>query len=105
MSSYLMYVPLFHLSFSITNSFQPNELPKPTIKDTALYRVPIWAYNRLTGRFIKSSSSDEDSDISGEEVPDSSSGADDFEVLEKVKTSAPNGSGKAVRRKKSTRGR
>ncbi|PMD19794.1 DnaJ domain or J-domain-containing protein [Hyaloscypha hepaticicola] len=83
----------------------PNELPQPTIKDTALYRIPIWAYNRLTGRFVKPSPSDQESDISEEEVPDSSSGADDFEVLEKVKTSAQNGSGKAVRRKKSTRGR
>lgn len=90
---------------SFTNSFQPNELPQPTIKDTALYRIPIWAYNRLTGRFVKPSPSDQESDISEEEVPDSSSGADDFEVLEKVKTSAQNGSGKAVRRKKSTRGR
>ena len=42
----------------------------------------------------------------GVNTPSSSSGADDFEVLEKVKTTAPNGSGKAVRRnKKSARGR
>jgi hypothetical protein len=75
------------------------------MKDTALYRIPIWAYNRLTGRIVKQSSSDAESDISEEDVPSSSSGADDFEVLEKAKTTAQNGTGKAVRRKKSTRGR
>jgi hypothetical protein len=93
-----------HLLFSMTNIFQPNELPKPTLRDTALYRIPIWTFNRLTGRIVKPSSSDEESDIS-EDVPSSNSGAEDFEVLEKVKTTAQNGTGKAVRRKKSTRGR
>jgi hypothetical protein len=94
-----------HLLFSMTNIFQPNELPKPTLRDTALYRIPIWTFNRLTGRIVKPSSSDEESDISEEDVPSSNSGAEDFEVLEKVKTTAQNGTGKAVRRKKSTRGR
>ena len=87
------------------NILQPNELHRPTIKDTALYRVPIWAYTHVAGRFLKKSSSDEeDSDIEGEDTPPSStSGADDFEVLEKVKTSSQNGSGKVVKRKKSGR--
>ena len=81
---------------------QPNELPKPTIKDTALYRVPIWAFNRTAGRLLNKSLAKEDSDeeIEEEEVASSSSGADDFEVLEKVKTTAQNGNGKAVRRNK-----
>jgi hypothetical protein len=34
------------------------------------------------------------------EAASSSSGADDFEVLEKVKTTAQNGNGKAVKRNK-----
>jgi hypothetical protein len=46
-------------------------------------------------------------DAEEEEVAESSSsGADDFEVLEKVKTTAQNGTGKATKRsKKSARGR
>lgn len=83
----------------------PNELLKPTLKDTALYRVPIWAYNQLSGRFVKKSAEEEESDISEEDVPSSSSGTEDFEVLEKIKTTAQNGTGKAVRRKKGNKGR
>jgi hypothetical protein len=77
------------------------------MKDTALYRVPIWAYNRTIGRFLNKARADED--VDEEEEPllsSSSSSAEDFEVLEKVKTTAQNGNGKAVRRnKKSSRGR
>lgn len=84
----------------------PNELPQPTIRDTALYRVPIWIYNRAAGRLSKKVSTEEESDIEDDEPASSSSGADDFEVLEKVKTGAQNENGKAVRRnKKSARGR
>ncbi|KAF4627670.1 hypothetical protein G7Y89_g10485 [Cudoniella acicularis] len=84
----------------------PNELAQPTIKDTALYRVPIWAYNLVLGRHIHKAPVEEDSDISEEDVPSSgSSGADDFEVLEKVKTTAQNGTGRVIKRKKSARGR
>jgi hypothetical protein len=49
---------------------------------------------------------EEDEDEEGIDTPpSSSSGAEDFEVLEKVNTTAQNGTGKAVRRKKSARGR
>jgi len=82
----------------------PNELPQPTVRDTALYRLPIWAYDRLTSRFLNKPSSEDESDIEEDEIPSSSSGAEDFEVLEKVKTTAPNGNGKAVKRKKNNRG-
>lgn len=77
------------------------------MRDTALYRVPIWAYHRTIGRVLNKAPVDEE--IEEEEEPlisSSSSGAEDFEVLEKVKTTAQNGNGKAVRRnKKSSRGR
>lgn len=72
-------------------------------------RVPIWALTTVLDRFSKKPSTDDDSsslDEEGEATPASgSSDAGDFEVLEQVKTTAPNGTGKAVRRKKSTRGR
>ena len=92
---------------ALANSFQPSELLQPTFKDTALYRVPIWAYNRTASRYLnKAPIKEDDEEEEGEDTPpSSSSGADDFEVLEKVKTTAPNGTGKAVRRKKSARGR
>jgi len=86
----------------------PSELVQPTIKDTALYSVPIWVFNRTAGRFLNKAPVEEEDEEEDEGVdtPSSSSGADDFEVLEKVKTTAPNGTGKAVRRnKKSARGR
>jgi hypothetical protein len=53
-----------------------------------------------------SAEEEDDEEEDGVDTPSSSSGADDFEVLEKVRTTAPNGTGKAVRRnKKSARGR
>ena len=104
-----MYVPPSLLDrISITNQPKPNELPQPTIKDTALYRVPIWAYNRTIRRYLSGQSTGEVSETENEEeeVASSSSGADDFEVLEEVKTGSQNENGKAMRRnKKSARGR
>lgn len=90
----------------------PNEFPRPTLKDTALVRIPTWALHSILRRFSKTPPSDDDSssslDEEGEATPASgSSDAGDFEVLDKVKTTALNGNatGKALRRKKSTRGR
>lgn len=93
----------------MTNKSQPNELAKPTIRDTALYRVPIWAYNISVGRFLNKPAPESDDivedNVDEAEVASSSSGAEDFELLEKSKTIAQNGNGKAIRRKKSTKGR
>jgi hypothetical protein len=96
---------LFFLLAYLTNIPQLNEFPQPTIKDTALFRVPIWAYNRVASRFLNRPEVEEEVQEE-EEGSSNSSGADDFEVLGKVKTTAQNGNGKAVRRnKKSARGR
>ncbi|TVY59655.1 putative J domain-containing protein [Lachnellula suecica] len=85
----------------------PNELAPPTLKDTALYRVPIWAFDRLAGKFLRKAPSFTEEDEEEEEVASSSSSRrDDFEVLEKVKTTAQNGNGKTSKKsKKSARGR
>lgn len=99
--------PIF-IPWQSTNTDQPNELSQPTIKDTALWRVPIWAYDASVGRFLNKPELPEDEDDSSEEqqnTPTSSSDTEDFEVLEKVKTNSQIENGKAVRRKKSTRGR
>jgi hypothetical protein len=99
--------PIFYLQClnkTPTNTRQPNELAKPTIRDTALCKLPVWAVNSVVGRFTKKPVTDEDEDSldEGEATPASSS-SDDFEVLEKGKMVAPNGN-KVVKRKKSTRG-
>ena len=77
------------------------------MKDTALYRIPIWAVRTISNRVLNRTTVE--SEYEGEEETEdrlsSSSGADDFELLEKEKTTAQNGNGKAVRRKKSARGR
>ncbi|KAK8050347.1 DnaJ domain-containing protein [Apiospora phragmitis] len=33
---------------------QPNELPKPSIRDTAVFQLPIWAYSATVGRALGS---------------------------------------------------
>ena len=91
----------------MTNKSQPKVVPRPGVKDTALYRIPIWAIRTVSNRVLGRTTVD--SEYEGEEEteerPSSSSGADDFEVLEKVKTTAQNGNGKVIKRKKSARGR
>ncbi|KAG9248322.1 hypothetical protein BJ878DRAFT_532002 [Calycina marina] len=82
----------------------PKVVPRPGLTDTALVRLPRWAvrtaYNRI---FNRGAEADIEEFLEEEDRPSSSSGADDFEVLEKVKTTAPNGNDKVVKRKKSAR--
>ncbi|APA07131.1 hypothetical protein SS1G_04154 [Sclerotinia sclerotiorum 1980 UF-70] len=75
-----------------------DELPAPTMRETALFRLPTFTFNQTIGRFLNKTPVEEEHEET-EEVS-SSSGADDFEVLEKVKTTATNGNGKATRRNK-----
>ncbi|RDW64182.1 putative endoplasmic reticulum located J-protein ERJ5 [Coleophoma crateriformis] len=80
----------------------PNELPQPSIKDTALVRFPVWVFNQSAGRFLnKAPAEDASSEEGGEATPSSSDAEEDFEVLEKVKTSSYNG--KSLKKKKSGR--
>ncbi|KAK3393464.1 hypothetical protein B0H63DRAFT_458273 [Podospora didyma] len=73
-----------------------NELPPPTIKDTAIVRLPLWAYRVTLGRFTSKppqddtfddeesellDNDDEDSEP-GKATPTSDSG-EEFELLEK----------------------
>ncbi|PBP24553.1 DnaJ domain protein [Diplocarpon rosae] len=83
----------------------PNELAQPTIRDTALVRLPLWIVLKATSRLRSQPTDDLESDIEDEDTPSGSSGADDFEVLDKVKTTAPNGNGNVVKRKKSAKER
>ncbi|KAI0175520.1 hypothetical protein GGR52DRAFT_315583 [Hypoxylon sp. FL1284] len=97
----------------------PNELPKPTIRDTALFKLPSWAYAATVGRVLgrgapKSADddldepTDDEAEAAGELVDDSSSdqaqrtpsstdSAEDFELLEKSVDSLAGGkAGKAT---------
>jgi hypothetical protein len=95
------FIPNFRRK--LTQPPQPNEFPRPTLKDTAFYRLPAWAFNRTVGRLIFKAPVEEQQDGEDEVAPlDSSSGAEDFEVLEKVKSTAPNGNGKSNKRNKRT---
>ncbi|EJT72509.1 DnaJ domain-containing protein [Gaeumannomyces tritici R3-111a-1] len=77
----------------------PNEMAKPTIKDTALFRLPIWAYRSTAGRILGGNkdyealpaediddeptpADDDDSSEPGKRTPSTDS-AEDFELLEK----------------------
>ncbi|CAJ2501300.1 Uu.00g041530.m01.CDS01 [Anthostomella pinea] len=77
----------------------PDELQKPTIRDTALFKLPGWAYAATVGKVLGQSkatdSSDDEAGGSDEELVDddedsdqpqrtpSTDSADDFEILEK----------------------
>jgi len=73
----------------------PNELAKPTIKDTALVRLPVWAFKSTVGKFLGSKTSgtadDEELDEAANEDSSSSPGqrtpsadsTEDFELLDK----------------------
>lgn len=91
----------------------PNELPQPTIRDTAVVRFPVWFFNLTAGRFlpkkeedlyIEVSEADEDSDVP-QRTPSTDSAGEDFEILEstdslsKAKTSGAQQGAKANKRK------
>ncbi|KAH0499464.1 hypothetical protein TgHK011_006661 [Trichoderma gracile] len=91
----------------------PNELLQPTFKDTAVVRVPVWAFRSTVGRFLPKGAAqaeteethEEDSDAAQNTPPSSESAGDDFEILDKstdslskAKTSGAQ-QGKATKRK------
>ncbi|KAL2016898.1 hypothetical protein VTK56DRAFT_2859 [Thermocarpiscus australiensis] len=107
----------------------PDELPRPTFRDTAVVRLPLWAYRLTVGRFVSNRGKDVAEDVGDETAEaevleagddDSESGkptpstgsAEDFELLEKsvdelgqAKASGSNQKqgGKANRRKNKRR--
>ena len=68
---------------------QPNELAKPSFKDTAVFRAPIWVYNSVIGRFLPGGAV-EGADKAGEENDESdpaqltpTTDSEEFELVEK----------------------
>ncbi|KAF5017759.1 hypothetical protein F66182_10287 [Fusarium sp. NRRL 66182] len=69
----------------------PNELAKPTIKDTAVFRAPIWLFNVTAGRLLSRKPSnleieipaDEDDSDAPQPTPSTDSAGEDFELLDK----------------------
>ncbi|KAJ3529317.1 hypothetical protein NM208_g9818 [Fusarium decemcellulare] len=92
----------------------PNELAKPSIKDTAVVRAPVWLFNLTAGRFLTKKTSDLEIEIPGDEddsdvpqrTPSTDSAGEDFELLDKstdslskAKASGAQQGGKANKRK------
>ncbi|KKY38377.1 hypothetical protein UCDDA912_g01695 [Diaporthe ampelina] len=65
----------------------PNEIPKPTIRDTALVRMPVWFYGRTAGRFL---SKNQDGDEEYEEIEEE---ATDFKEVVSAETDSSSGAG------------
>ncbi|KAI0114092.1 hypothetical protein GGR51DRAFT_556589 [Nemania sp. FL0031] len=72
----------------------PNEIPPPSVKDTALYKLPGWLYALTAGKFLGASPAGPEADDTQEVEDDSADSdvaqrtpstdsADDFELLEK----------------------
>ncbi|UNI14523.1 hypothetical protein JDV02_001141 [Purpureocillium takamizusanense] len=90
----------------------PDELLQPTIKDTAVVRVPLWFFNKTVGRFVTKKHEElgaqdfhDDSDTP-QHTPTTDSAGEDFEMLDKsidslskVKTTGAQSGGKANKRK------
>ncbi|KAI1142648.1 hypothetical protein F5Y05DRAFT_126161 [Hypoxylon sp. FL0543] len=89
----------------------PDELPKPTVKDTALVKLPIWAYSATLGKLFRAPKSadnideqvdeeletqeaaetfDDDSSSDQPQRTPSTDSAEDFELLEKSVEELPN---------------
>ncbi|KAF2237642.1 hypothetical protein EV356DRAFT_441489 [Viridothelium virens] len=78
-----------------------DEIPQPSIFDTVLFRLPVWAYDRFIGRFIGHTVA-EDSGI----LPHSDISPEDEETKEEkaIKSAeAPNQNGEARKRKAKNR--
>ncbi|KAJ4140844.1 hypothetical protein NW768_000047 [Fusarium equiseti] len=68
----------------------PNELAKPTIKDTAVFRAPIFLFNITAGRFLSKKSSDDEFEVYADEddsdpqpTPSTDSAGEEFELVDK----------------------
>lgn len=92
---------------------QPNEIPKPTVKDTAIVRAPLFVFDATIGRLMPRRTSEEQLDIVVDEDDSdepqrtpSDSADEDFEMLDKsvdslgkAKSTGTQKSGKANKRK------
>ncbi|VUC27159.1 unnamed protein product [Clonostachys rosea] len=99
----------------VVNEFllDPEELAQPTVFDTAVVRVPAWAFNTTIGRFLPKPAAKqevefdlEDDSDDAQHTPGTDSAGEDFELLEKstdslskAKTTGAQQAGKANKRK------
>ncbi|CRK27967.1 hypothetical protein BN1708_018317, partial [Verticillium longisporum] len=94
----------------------PTELKEPTFFDTAVVRLPVWAFNSTVGRALGKKPAAEDLDLVDvdsdndpvHDTPGTDSAAEDFELLDKstdslgkAKSSGAQAGAKVNRRKKS----
>ncbi|KAM0332056.1 hypothetical protein ACHAQA_002325 [Verticillium albo-atrum] len=96
----------------------PTELREPTFKDTAVIRLPLWAFDRTVGRVLGRKAAADDLDLVDvdsdndpvHDTPSTDSAAEDFELLDqstdslgKAKSSGVQAGSRVNRRKKSKR--
>ena len=71
---------------------QPNEIPQPTIKDTAIFRAPLFFYDQTLGRVVPRKAAaaeeldvvvDEDDSDEPQRTPSTDCAGEDFELLDK----------------------
>lgn len=85
---------------------------QPTFRDTAVFRVPIWFFNKTVGRFVTKEEAEAAVQDSADEsdtqqhTPGTDSAGEDFEMLDKstdslgkAKTTGAQQAGKASKRK------
>ena len=55
---------------------QPNELSRPTFRNTAVYRLPVWAYKAVVGRLRGNKVGDDDDEFGSDADDDEQFAAD-----------------------------
>ncbi|ROV94617.1 hypothetical protein VPNG_09182 [Cytospora leucostoma] len=72
----------------------PNEIHKPTIRDTALTRLPVWFYGRTVGRlFPKKNDGDDYEEIEEEEEEEEAAAGSDFKEIAAGGSDSSSGAG------------
>ncbi|KIX00219.1 uncharacterized protein Z518_10358 [Rhinocladiella mackenziei CBS 650.93] len=62
----------------------PDEIPKPTIRDTALVRLPLWVFHKAFGRFLKNTEPSSIDDDAAQESEEGSGAIQPTAIPEKV---------------------
>ncbi|KAL1987639.1 hypothetical protein VTN96DRAFT_2880 [Rasamsonia emersonii] len=74
-----------------------DEIPRPTVRDTIVFRLPVWCYRKTVGRLLGRSSGDE---VAGEEITETH---EDAETTEETNTTAVSAGTARKRGKRSQR--
>lgn len=59
----------------------PETLPKPTFRDTVLYKLPVWAFSKVKGRIIGAQANDEEAKLADLETTNEGGDTEHTEVI------------------------